>query len=96
MALILFVYSKINKTTVIWIYISQTHPPIVRRAVVELGDNLLTVILALGRQELKLFGDECESCPVVVGNVHLEAEGRKRRLGVSKSIRLSIKKNCVD
>lgn len=69
----------------------RTYPPIVCRAVVELRDDLLAAVLGLGPQELKLFGDERESGPVVVGNVHLEAEGRKRQLGVSKSIWLSIK-----
>lgn len=69
----------------------RTHPSIVCRAVVELGDDLLAAVLGLGPQELKLFGDERESGPVVVGNVHLEVEGRKPQLGVSKSIRLSIK-----
>lgn len=58
---------------------------------VELRDDLLAAVLGLGPQELKLFGDERESGPVVVGNVHLEAEGRKRQLGVSESIWLSIK-----
>lgn len=68
-----------------------THPSIVCRAVVKLGDDLLAAVFGLGPKELKFFRDERESGPVVVGNIHLKAEGRKRQLGVSKSIQLSIK-----
>lgn len=59
----------------------RTHPPVVCRAVVELRDDLLVAVLGLGPQELKLFGDERESGPVVVGNVHLEAEGEETTAG---------------
>lgn len=50
----------------------MTYPPVVCRAVVELGDNLLAAVLGLGPCQLELVGDERESGPVVVGHVDLE------------------------
>lgn len=53
-----------------WPMLPDTYPSVVCRAVVELGDDLLVVILG----KLELFWDQCESGPVVIGHIHLETK----------------------
>lgn len=50
----------------------MTHPPVVCRAVVELGDDLFAAVLEPGSEQLEALGDERERGPVVVGDVDLE------------------------
>lgn len=52
----------------------ETHPSVVCRAVVELGDDLLAAVLGFDPRELELVRDERECGPVVVGDVHLETK----------------------
>ena len=57
----------------------MSHPLVVRWAVIELGDDLLAVLL--GPRQAEAVRDQHEAGPVVVGHVHLGGTRRAGRRG---------------